>query len=47
VRADIQEGIHAAIDSFIASPAGWNASAAELCEIEWESIAPLFDGFKR
>jgi S-DNA-T family DNA segregation ATPase FtsK/SpoIIIE len=47
VKADIQEGLHSAVESFIAAPAGWNASAAELCEVEWESIAPLFDGFKR
>lgn len=47
VRADIQEGFHAIVENFIAAPPGWNASAAELCEIEWESIAPLFDGFRR
>ena len=47
VRADIPDGIHGGVEGFIAAPAGWNASAAELCEVEWESIAPLFDGFKR
>ena len=47
VKESIQDELHSVVETFIAAPAGWNASAAELCELEWESIAPLFDGFKR
>jgi DNA segregation ATPase FtsK/SpoIIIE, S-DNA-T family len=47
VKDNIPDAIHGTVKSFIAAPAGWNEGAARLAECEWESIAPLFDGFKR
>jgi S-DNA-T family DNA segregation ATPase FtsK/SpoIIIE len=47
VRPDIPEAAHGKVERFIESPAGWNNAAADLCEFEWEEIAPLFDGFRR
>ncbi len=47
VRDDIPDNLHAPIQNFIKAPSGWNAAAAALSEYEWESVARLFDGFKR
>lgn len=47
VKDSIQVTLHPLVRAFIAAPAGWNANAAGLCELEYERIAPLFDGFKR
>lgn len=47
VKESIQDGLHSSVKAFIAAPAGWNSAAAAICELEWEWIAPLFDGFKR
>lgn len=47
VKDSIPDSIHGTVKSFIAAPPGWNEGSAALAESEWESIAPLFDGFKR
>ncbi len=47
VKEDIPEVEHDPVRAFIHAPAGWNPESARLAEIEWESVAPLFDGFKR
>jgi S-DNA-T family DNA segregation ATPase FtsK/SpoIIIE len=47
VKDSIPEAVHEVVLSFISAPSGWNKAAGELAECEWESIAPLFDGFKR
>ncbi len=47
VKESIPVEAHGAIETFIASPSGWNASAATLAEFEWELVKPMFDGLKR
>lgn len=47
VRDNIRDDIHASVERFVKAPSGWNAPAAALAEHEWESVAPLFDGFRR
>ncbi len=47
VKDSIPDSIHSIVKSFIAAAPGWNDRSAALAECEWESIAPLFDGFKR
>ena len=47
VQESIPQPIHPLILNYIESDVGWNEAAAELGECEWESVAPLFDGFKR
>ena len=47
VCESIPDNVHATIEEFIKTPSGWNRAAAALAEHEWESVAPLFDGFKR
>jgi DNA segregation ATPase FtsK/SpoIIIE, S-DNA-T family len=47
VKDSIPEVNHDLVRAFIHAPAGWNPQSSHLCECEWESIAPLFDGFKR
>jgi DNA segregation ATPase FtsK/SpoIIIE, S-DNA-T family len=48
VKDDIPPIIHPVIQSFIASPLGWNASAEKLATFEWESdnINTIFSGLK-
>ena len=43
----IPEVLHEKVQAFIISPNGWNPTASELAECEWEQIKPLFDGIKR
>jgi len=47
VRDAIREVNHPRVLCFIHAPSGWNNSAAELAECEWEEISPLFDGLRR
>jgi len=47
VKESIPDSIHDVVSDFIAASSGWNDEAAALAECEWESVAPLFDGFKR
>lgn len=47
VKESIPDRLHDKVRAFIGAPSGWNAQAAALAECEWESIAPLFDGYKR
>ncbi|NCC60099.1 MAG: DNA translocase FtsK [Verrucomicrobiae bacterium] len=47
VKDSIPEKCHPQINDFILSDSGWNASAAALCDCEWEVISPLFDGLKK
>lgn len=47
VGDSIPETIHDVVSNYIEADVGWNQSAAALSECEWESVAPLFDGFKR
>lgn len=43
----IPEALHPTIDAFLRAPSGWNSTAADLAECEWEDIKPLFDGMRR
>jgi DNA segregation ATPase FtsK/SpoIIIE, S-DNA-T family len=47
VKESIPDSIHSTVLNFISAPSGWNDEAAALAECEWESVTPLFDGFKR
>ncbi len=47
VKDSIPEAVHDVVRAFIAAPAGWHAQAFGLSTCEWETVAPLFDGFKR
>ena len=47
VSDSIPEANHEAVLAFIKASSGWNVSAANLAEIEWENIKPLFDGLRR
>ena len=47
VRDQIPTEIHPQIEAFIVAPPKWNAEAEALANIEWEIIAPIFDGLQR
>lgn len=47
VRDDIPEELHPRIEAFIAAPPKWNPEAEALAQVDWEVIAPLFDGLAR
>lgn len=47
VKDSIPEAVHDIVRAFICAPAGWHEQAARLSQCEWESVAPLFDGFRR
>jgi len=47
VKDSIPEDKHPIVRAFIEAPSGWNDAANDLAECEWETIAPLFDGFRR
>jgi S-DNA-T family DNA segregation ATPase FtsK/SpoIIIE len=47
VKENIPDSIHSTVSDFISAMSGWNDEAAALAGCEWESVAPLFDGFKR
>ncbi|MFO0590498.1 MAG: FtsK/SpoIIIE domain-containing protein [Polyangiaceae bacterium] len=47
VVADIPEASHPIVREFIEAPSGWNAQAAALAELEWETVKPLFVGLRR
>lgn len=47
VKDNIQLDYHETITDFISSDSGWNDTAKELSECEWEGISPLFDGLKK
>ncbi len=47
VRNDIPVELHSRIEAFIAAPPKWNPEAEAIAQIDWEVIAPLFDGLAR
>jgi S-DNA-T family DNA segregation ATPase FtsK/SpoIIIE len=47
VRDSVPVECHSPVEQFIASPSGWNESAANLATCEWENVKPIFDGLKR
>lgn len=47
VKDSIPESVHDIVRAFISAPAGWHEQSARLSLCEWETVAPLFDGFKR
>ena len=47
VRDQIPTEIHPQIEAFIAAPPKWNPEAEALANLEWETIAPIFDGLQR
>jgi S-DNA-T family DNA segregation ATPase FtsK/SpoIIIE len=47
VRDQIPHELHPTIETFIAAAPKWNAEAEALANLEWETIAPIFDGLQR
>src|SRR5436309_782664 len=47
VKTSTQAALHPSIRAFNEASAGWSCEATVLSELEWDPIAPLFDGVKR
>ncbi|MHA3771867.1 FtsK/SpoIIIE domain-containing protein [Verrucomicrobiota bacterium sgz303538] len=47
VKDSIPEPLHPVVHTFIRAGSGWNKSAADLADCEWELVKPLFDGLRR
>ena len=47
VRDQIPDELHANVEAFIAAPPKWNPEAEALARVDWEIIAPIFDGLQR
>jgi S-DNA-T family DNA segregation ATPase FtsK/SpoIIIE len=47
VRDQIPEELHAKVEAFIIAAPKWNPEAEALAQLDWEIIAPIFDGLQR
>ena len=47
VKDQIPDELHAKVEAFIAAPPKWNPEAEALSQLDWEIIAPIFDGLQR
>lgn len=47
VKDQIPEELHPKVEAFILAPPKWNPEAEALAQVDWETIAPLFDGLQR